>query len=170
MNLAVIGYDYGTPMSYSDESIDLRNKLNKILDESHKAESLGRTSEVSEVLNELNEVYREASIDNWDSEGSKAVSPGAYLEAQRIINDMLSVLPAHIPMPELSSVNSGGVLFEWCEERYSTFAFIIHENSRLNYSGIFNKSDIHNGSIILYDSLPKDITDKLQKLYTAPDY
>ena len=168
MNLANIGIDYRTSMSNSNgaESNDLRNKLKSILNESRKTESLGRTTDVSEALNELNVVCRESLTNNLDSEESTEVSFETFIEAQRIIVDFLSSLPGYIPMPEISSVNTGGVLFEWYVGRFSTFAFIVHENAKLNYSVIFNKSDIRNGSFILYDSFPKDITLNLNKLYS----
>lgn len=104
----------------------------------------------------LNDISREASVDNWDGYGAKAVSSLARFEAKRF----MELLPTSIPMPEISAVPNGDIALEWLGSKRYMFSISLSGQDKITYAGIFGGNEIH-GTEFLGDSIPRIIIESI---------
>jgi len=107
----------------------------------------------------LEEVYREASVDNWDGYGAKAVAPETYERARLFLN----LIPTTAPPAEVSAEPDGEISFEWRRGPWRLFSVSVGPTSRLTYAGLFGRRRAH-GTEFFVNELPEVITRNLRRL------
>lgn len=86
------------------------------------------------LQNELLELFRGHSTDNWDGYGAKAITQEALAAAL----SFALMLPTAIPPPVLSMDPDGRVVFEWYRRPRRVFSVAIEKDKQLTYSGLFD--------------------------------
>lgn len=77
------------------------------LDDTHVADSGGSARE--DLLRELESLWKEVCVPNWDGHGAEAVSRATFDAGRKFI----TALPADLPAPEISAAANGDLSFEW---------------------------------------------------------
>lgn len=163
LSIYEIGFPNQSGKGFAEEAEYLENRYKEILEEFKSSESTGRYSEVQTLINEVEEVFKSCSKDDWDGYGANAVSGNTYWGAIRVI-EMLSAAFLKFPMPEITPEPEGDIAFEWNDEYGRTFVFSIDDDQVLTYAGIFGSSRVH-GDEILGDFLPGTIIYHLKRLF-----
>lgn len=148
------GFDQGSSKRIFERIIEEIDKLR-----GSESMTLGRP--LDEVLNSLNEVYRECSQAGWDGYSASAVTEDAYEEARKIIN----LLPSSIRIPEIVAEPTGEIGFEWRRGRGQVFVLSVGGKHRITYAGIFGGNKMH-GSEYFEETLPYAIIQHLRRLYS----
>jgi hypothetical protein len=112
------------------------------------------------LLQEINEVFEECSVDNWDGYDAKAIDYDSYIEAIRFARS----LPTTIPLPEIAVDPDGEVSFEWYQGPRRVFIMSIGSRNEIIYAGLFGFNKV-NGTECFYDEIPKTILDNLDRLF-----
>ena len=145
---------------YSDWLDTLYKNVFKILKDT---DSIGRKRDLFNKYSELNEIYEECKLDNWDGYNSKAITPETYFAAKNLI-DMLNVSYLNIPLPELSPEPDGDIGLEWDEEDGNYLIVSINKNNYINYASSIGLEK-SKGFKYLKDTLPNNIINILKSLY-----
>lgn len=111
------------------------------------------------LLQEINEVFEECSVDNWDGYDAKAIDYDSFIEAIRFARS----LPTTIPLPETAVDTDGEVSFEWYKGPRRVFTISIGSRNEIIYAGLFGFNKV-NGTEYFYDEIPKTILDNLDRL------
>lgn len=113
------------------------------------------------ALERLEEVYKECSMEDWDSYDAAAISQEAYLEARRL----LRLIPSSFPMPDILPEPEGEIGLEWYKESGFSFVISVGGNNIITYAGRFGKNNETYGTEYFTDSMPKIILDSLRRLF-----
>jgi len=111
------------------------------------------------IIQDLDEVLEEFSVDNWDGYGAKAIDVHSYSNALKFAK----TLPTTIPHPEVSVDPDGEIAFEWYKGPRMVFSLSIGIHDEINYAGLFGFNKV-NGTENFYDEIPKAILDNLDRL------
>jgi hypothetical protein len=111
------------------------------------ATQVARTA-VQELSVAISTVATEARYDNWDGEHARAISR----ETVRVADRFAALLPAGLPLPEVSATPRGWMEFEWTKDDRTVFVIRVREGEKLAYAGLF--SDAHGEEIEAIGSLP----------------
>ncbi len=84
---------------------------------------------VARALKELDEVYTECSVPNWDGYGAQPVHKLTYEKTQ----ELLESLPSSIDTPEISADPDGELAIEWRYGRDKLLSISIALNGRLSF-------------------------------------
>lgn len=112
------------------------------------------------ILENLWEVHREHSMDNWDGYDAKAINDDSYKNAFKFA---LS-LPSNLPIPEIYVEPDGEVAFEWYEDKRKVFSISIGSKNQLAYAGLYGASKTY-GVEYFYDDVPDVILSNIYRLY-----
>lgn len=82
------------------------------------------------IFTDLESLWSEASVDNWAGRDGKALLPGAFWCAQRLLD---AVLPL-APQPELTVDNDGEVEMDWIYSPERVLSLSVAANGRLTYT------------------------------------
>lgn len=104
----------------------------------------------TDLTNALWMAYREAAFDNWNDEGAKAVSP----EALEYAHAFAAALPTTLPLPEVSAIPDGELMFEWDSGPRRVFAVAIGRDGTMNYAGYFGRASVLKGMEPFFDEIP----------------
>lgn len=119
-------------------------------------------SRFNEALEALRSASEEASTDNWDGYGAQKVNPASLKHAKIF----LLALPTVIRLPEVSVDPDGEISFTWQRSPRLVFSISVSKDGVLNYAGLFGRNKTH-GTEDFIQTLPKTITDNLERLYSA---
>lgn len=113
------------------------------------------------ALEELNNVFKECSEENWDGYMAAAVSECVYVKAKKI----LAMIPSSFPRPDILPEPDGSIGFEWYKMKNFVFVISIADDNILSYAGLFGENNKVHGTEWLYDSLPNFIITCLERLF-----
>ncbi len=108
----------------------------------------------------LEGAYAEASTDNWDGYGARAVTYGVKLRAE----EFLDALPAGVPRPVIAADPDGEVAFEWYVAPRQVFSVSVGDGYGVAYAGLFGVNKTH-GTEYFMDELPAEVMKNLRRLY-----
>ena len=144
----------------SNEATVLRD-LTITLVEFPRSVALGEPKRVAQEA--LDAVCIAAQEDDLDRMGSARVEPSTYAYASQF----LRILPANIPVPDISVDTDGEILFEWDSGPRHIFSVSVGRDGTLTFAGLFGHSKIH-GTEQLREALPLVIGHSLQRLSSQP--
>jgi len=102
-------------IGFGDEVDKLKEYLKGIVNGFKNSETLGRSDE---VLQSLDEVFDECSEEGWDGYDALPITKYAYIEAKRLIE---SLPLTSFPIPEVVPEPSGEIGLEWYREERQVF-------------------------------------------------
>ena len=138
---------WGTSNEVSDV---LRAVFRETQQELSQADTWNR---LGDAMAELEEVYRECSVNDWDGYGGLAVTAGAYQEAKVLLN----ALPRTLPIPEIAAEPDGSIALEWDRGANQIFALSVNGKGVIVYAGLLGRGIKAHGTEVFNDSLPQTI-------------
>ena len=122
--------------------------------------SKGPNDDRSQVLDELLEMYKEHSVENWDGCDAEPVSQKAYLEAERFIN----LLPPSLDAPEIIPEPSGEIAFEWYRGKRFIFVASLSGDSTISFAGLYGRTSKIHGSEYFGNRIPDAVIGYIHRL------
>jgi hypothetical protein len=122
--------------------------------------SRGPNDDRAQVLDELLEMYKEYSVENWDGCNTEPVSQKAYLEAERFI----SLLPASLDAPGIIPEPNGEIALEWYRGRRFIFVASLSGDSTISFAGLFGRTSKIHGSEYFGDRIPDSVIGYIHRL------
>jgi hypothetical protein len=168
LGLIAAGYAalYGSARQNSGISREagiLQNAATAIVEYTERSYALfGRKDE---LLSRLNDLTREASIDDWDGEGGVAVPFCAAWNASNFIR----ALPDHLPFPDVAIDPDGAISLDWIENQNRVFSVSISGSARIAFAWV-DGTDSGNG-VARFDgvTLPPRILKEIGAFANTPD-
>lgn len=114
-----------------------------------------------EAFERLDEIRIECGHDNWDGDGAKAISIGAFKEAKRFLEQLPSVFPA----PDITADPRGAIGFVWHKGKDWVYVASVSGQGLLIFSGLFGPASQVYGRVAIADSVPGVVLDHLRQLY-----
>ncbi len=108
---------------------------------------------------QLERVYIEASMPDWDGHGAIAANPRSYHRAKEFLN----LLPDSIPAPEFSVDPDGEISFEWFFSKSRLISISIGGDGSLTYIGFLGKVRMK-GVEFLDEKIPGTINELLARI------
>ena len=109
----------------------------------------------------LFEVYKEASQENWDSEGARPITRDAYLEAR----EFLKLLPTIFPTPEILPEPTGHIAMEWYRGKGRVFVISFGGNGVITFAGMFGPNATLHGTEYFEDFIPPTVIQGIRRLF-----
>lgn len=109
----------------------------------------------------LASVFLEASVENWDGYGAKAVTPLGLERARRF----LTQLPPSVQTPEIAAEPDGDLAFEWYRDPEYVLSVSVSPDGVLSYAGLFGPNKAH-GTEVMSNELPTAIAFQLERLFS----
>ena len=119
-----------TTSGQSGDSNILKEFLDNILGD------INRNARFELKLEALDKAYLEAAEDDWNGYGARATTKGTYVKAFNII----SLLPANTPVPDISVDPDGEISFEWYVSKTNLLCISINENGRISFVRFYGKN------------------------------
>ena len=149
-------------ISYLPAKVDLTN-LNSISQTSKNffgaSESTGKLNsslisvrQLQGLLKELNKVFEECKVYDWDSFGAEPIADAVYFNATKV----LSLLPVDLPKPDIIPDNDGFIEFEWQSNRRN-FSLYITDTNLILYAGFYEQEDRLSGRFKFDNAFPERI-------------
>jgi hypothetical protein len=113
------------------------------------------------IIQDIYDLYKECSKDNWDGYGAKRIPARAYLEAIRLAE----LIPRELPLPEVVPEPNGDIAFEWYRGKRFLFVLSVEGNNIINYAGLFGSTTRIYGSEYFTDELPTSVLERIQRLF-----
>jgi hypothetical protein len=148
-------------IGFGPEFEELKKYYDVIISEFRKAETLGRR--LHEVLQSLDEAFRECSEEDWDGYGSLPITEEVYLEAKKLIRSL--PLAYFMPMPEIVPEPDGSIGIEWSMGNRLIFVASVRGKNEIVYAGLFGMNRAH-GIEYFGDYLPPAIIANLRRMYS----
>lgn len=145
----------------SDDAEKVKNQITEAKSEI-KGGSISMGKSYSDLQNELQTIFDESKVDNWDGYGAHPVNIESYLEAQKFI-DCLPVTTTILP--EASIDPDGEVSLEWYKDPKFSFSISFSGNDMVAYAGLFGLNKI-NGTEYFGDEIPEIILDNIKRVYS----
>jgi hypothetical protein len=145
-------------IGFGDEVDKLRDYFKSIVNGFRNTETLGRSDE---VLQSLDEVFDECSEEGWDGYDALPITKYAYIEAKRLIE---SLPLTSFPIPEVVPESSGEIGLEWYRRKRLVFTVSVSGRYEIVYAGLFGTNRAH-GTEYFGDLLPSVILENLKRLY-----
>ena len=120
-----------------------------------------RTSVAADTLQELWDIYRECSEDNWDGYKASPITVSTYKEAKKL----LLWIPSLYPLPEILPEPDGGIALEWYKEPNISFAVSVNGTGIIHYAGLFGENNEMHGKETFTASALKTILYSLMRIF-----
>lgn len=146
----------------SEDAKTLRNLLCEMFKPS-PSPSMGLEGRLREALEAIETACAEASEDNWDGYGARKFQPDSLKHAKIFV----SALPRVIPIPEVSVDPDGEFSFTWQRAPRLVFSVSISKDGVLSYAGLFGRNKKAHGTEDFIQTIPKAVTDNLERLFSA---
>jgi len=129
----------------------------------HLSKPVALSRRREEAIDLLDDVYEEASQENWDGYGALPVSSETYLEAEKLIE----LLPEYVSIPEILAEPTGSIGFEWIlnNNKYD-FVLSLKGKDEIVYAGLLGVNRIH-GKEYFGDSLPPLIERTFRRIFQS---
>ena len=144
-------------MGHGQEAAKIEELLEEVFNHVRQSGPFQLTAEA------LFEIYKEHSEENWDSQGAKAISKDAYLEAR----DFLRLLPTTLPVPEVVPEPAGEIAMEWYKDREHVFVISFAGTGIVTFAGLFGPGNTLHGTVVFEDSVPQIITENIRRLFPS---
>ncbi len=160
---AIYGTGFPTSLSVrgvSAEADKIRDMFDALLRDRLESITLGEA--YREAIEALDDVFQEASSENWDGYGAKMVNAITYGHARKF----LEALPTALPAPEVAAEPDGEIAFEWYIAPRWVFSVSVGPEDALTYAGMFGRSKSHGTEEYYVDELPKTIMENISRLFS----
>lgn len=147
----------------SREADLLRELFDLVTENVSQSLALGRLR--SEGGARLDRVWVDASVDNWDGYGARALSPATYGHARAF----LEALPMTAPVPDVVPEPDGEIAFEWDYGPWRILSVSIGPTALLSYAALYGRTSKAHGAEKFIDRLPGAIAVCLDRLMAAVD-
>ena len=84
------------------------------------------------LLREVESLWQECRVPNWDGQGAEAVSRATFETAKRFV----TALPADLPAPEISADAVGDISFEWFHDQRQVCSVGVGGDGELCYASL----------------------------------
>lgn len=142
---------------FGADHVQLNKYFDDIVAELKKSITLGGKTD---VLQSLEDLFKECSETGWDGNEASPITEDAYLEARRLINN----LPINLRMPEVVPEPSGEIGLEWSKGKDRVFVLSLSGRNEIVYAGLFGMNKVH-GVEYFGDTVPSTILENLRRLY-----
>jgi hypothetical protein len=112
-----------------------------------------------ESFEELNDVWQECRVPDWDGYGALPVEQDTYRKAYLLIDS----LPLGFPRPGIGAEPDGQLTLEWHKSPTRILSVSVDPDGLLHYAGIFG-ADRKNGTLTFFFSAPVELIQLVQKL------
>lgn len=164
MNTACYLSDLDIPNSYPSKGIsDDAIKISELFEKFKEKVFLDNITlgwPRKEVLEALENIYQECSIDNWDGYGAVSINIHSYNNARKLIE----TLPINIPIPEATIDPGGNIAFEWYQSPSKIFTICLEGYNKIIFAGIFGDKRIH-GTEDFVGNIPDLILYNIKRVY-----
>ncbi len=126
-----------------------------------RSETVSLGDSYLQAVDALEEASTEASEDNWDGYGARAVDPITLCNAR----NFATVLPPSLPPPEIVVEPDGEIAFEWYLGARNVFSVSVGLSCELSYAGLFDWNTVY-GTEFFVDELPEAIVVNLDRLFS----
>lgn len=116
----------------------------------------------SRILDNLLKAASEASVNNWDSYGAKAVTFNSFQSAI----SFLTHFPSSFQDPDVAVDPDGEVLLEWYVSSRRRFLVSVSDRGTISYAGIFGINKIH-GTEEFVDKIPEIVIQGVARVFAA---
>ena len=140
----------------------LRDKKTNAVTDATKLNLEGTIDWIDFALKNLDEVYDECSVANWDGYNAQPISREAYFEASKL----LRILPNSFPVPDIGPEPDGGIGLEWYKEKWFSFIVSVNGKNIITYVGRFGKNNHFYGTESYNNSVPEIILNGLKRLFS----
>ncbi|NOQ80511.1 MAG: hypothetical protein GQ546_14065 [Gammaproteobacteria bacterium] len=114
-----------------------------------------------DLRDELVDMFKECSVDNWDSYGSLPLKERAFFEAEKFI----SAMPSWLPIPEIVPEPSGDIGFQWDFGRDKVLVASLSGDNIVIYAAILGSTERkRNGSDVFNDTIPNEIINRVGEI------
>jgi hypothetical protein len=137
----------------------LRNLLADVIE--FPADRSSAAERKSQLIDSVLNAAGEASTDNWDHDGARAVRTTVVESAVRFAE----MLPATVPLPEVSPDADGDISFDWHRGPRRVFSVSLGADGVLRYAGLFGYNSTY-GTEFLAESLPSAVRINLRRTLT----
>jgi len=114
-----------------------------------------------EIINDIREVYYEASKEDWDGYDAEPISEETLIEAKKFAR----MLPPSLPLPEIVPEPDGSIGFEWYRQKGYVFVVSVAGNNVITYAGLFGKNREIHGKDEFDSAVPKIIINLVKQLF-----
>jgi hypothetical protein len=104
------------------------------------------------ILDRIQQVASEASVNNWDGDGGAAVEQSTLRYAWRFAYS----LPQGTPAPDVVVDRDGDIVFDWAAHPHSVFSVSVGRDGTMTFAGLFGAAKQH-GREPLSESIPATI-------------
>ncbi|MGC2519448.1 MAG: hypothetical protein WA373_10140 [Burkholderiales bacterium] len=111
----------------------------------------------SQPIQELMDVYRDCSSENWDGEGASAVTESVLDDAVTL----LFLLPPSIQNPTFQPEPAGAIALEWYKDPKRVLLLSVNGTRSIQYAGLLGDGNETHGKVNFAGSLPRAIQDLL---------
>ena len=146
--------------SMLDPSITAYGKRDSRNDRAEVGYSISIDDLRRDALDALMAIKQEASNDNWNEEGGKAVRP----ETIGLAATFLRLLPRDLPTPEVSPDPDGEIGFYWGTGSDKAVVASISPRGVISYASLYESVQTH-GRAPLSDELPSALKTVLRELH-----
>ena len=116
---------------------------------------------LSDWIQGLDAICRDAATENWDGEDAVPAQAGAHRHAVTFVTE----LDADAPFPEVSVDPDGELSLNWYVGT-DVFSVSINEAGRLSYAGLLGASDCH-GTEWMVERVPAEVIHQLARLLSS---
>lgn len=115
------------------------------------------------LLDELFQIYKECSDENWDGYDAEPITQKTLLEAEKFIE----LLPSSLNVPEIIPEPTGEIAFEWYRGKRFVFIASVGGNNfnLITYAGLFGKTSKIHGTEYLGDKFPTNVIGNIHRLF-----
>ena len=114
------------------------------------------------LADEIKACAAEAREPNWDGHGAAPLPPAVVRRARRLAR----LLPASLPLPEVTPAPSGSIDLEWRARRGNRFSLCVSESGPVLYDGQVHGQPV-SGTFPLAAPLPARVASLLRAVAAA---
>lgn len=107
---------------------------------------------IQSVREELQAVWNECRIANWDGFGAIPVSQETFLRADAFLRS----LPLGERLPSVGAEPDGQLTLEWHRDARHTLSISVTDDGDLHYAGLFGPNRKY-GTVAFFDEAPDDV-------------
>jgi hypothetical protein len=153
------------PLSIGDVSFGVTDAAMKFFSflqddvETHTRSVTAPIRKTEDILSGLIEIQEECSHDDWDDEGTVAISFATLFEAMNFIR----LLPAHLKLPDVVPSANGAINFEWRKDDYICNVELSGTNE-IVYSAYFSKINRDYGMKPYFGKIPNKVIELIESM------
>ena len=103
----------------------------------------------NEIFSSIVRARDQGSLENWDDEGARAVSPQAVDAAIQLA----TAFHSWWPMPEVSAERNGGIAFEWYRDS-AHLAVLTTDGISLRWAAALGRGETTSGTVAFNKAIP----------------